>query len=420
MPRMQVSLLVLAEKEGPQGRAGGRDGKMIGKLPPLSTGNLRWMAPTESDREQPNLFRRHPSFKVDKADQPPKITSPICNLQQRWERKLAAEAYAWQRLPWDNGKPDTQTKDDWIGSLSSAAFCPECGGFVRSDEHGEAICEACGLVGARALYYDVSRITEAINDEKAFHTTHTHNPSKKKELKSAAVDRRVENIALSLDNFDKITELKGDRYFTKMSGLLELYNNDPMNYTPITRFQLRDSYEKRIGSRREAKIDRLIEKMLLRTLHPIDDKIINAICQHDPVFTETFFPELFLYDGTRRIKRPDLEEDTRLKQKLREHRRSAQVRDAQERSIIPAVIHRTYSVGIEIKTITFTFMYNKIYMSGDELGNRFENFFLSEAIRRGYVKEERDVFLSRFRQLGGFIKDPFYDGTPYLQQKGKH
>ena len=196
--------------------------------------------------------------------------------------------YVWQPMPWE---PDSQTKDEWIASPSvseSVAFCPECGGFIRSDEHGEAICVACGLVGATPrLDYngEKARIAEAISDEKAFHRTHTHKPSVKQNLNSAKVDRRVENIVLSLDDYDPAIEIFGGKYFIKMSKLLDRYNNAPAGYAPITRFQLRDSLEERIVDRSGAKIDRLIEKMLFRTFHPIDDKIIVA----------TFFYKILLH-----------------------------------------------------------------------------------------------------------------------------
>ena len=334
-----------------------------------------------------------------------------------------------------NKIPDRLPRQEATFGVSDG-FCPECGGFMRSEEHGDTVCVACGLVEAGSPVFDRKEIADRARDAACEVTTHTHEPSLKQKLNSATIDRRVENIVFSLDNQDQITEIFGGKYFIKMSSILALYNEDPINYTPITRFQLRDSFEKRILSRREAKIDRLIEKMLTKALRPIDDKIINAMCQHDPVVTEMFFPGLFLYEGTSRTKRHDHEEgDSKIWTKLREHRRAAQVRAALERPVIPVVIHRKYNVGNESKTITFTFMYNRIHMGGDEIDNRFENFFFSEAIKRGYpwkmhqcpgtkkichwyVKEARDMFISSFRKLGGFVKDPFYDAAPYLTQNG--
>jgi len=77
-------------------------------------------------------------------------------------------------------------------------------------------------------------------------------------------------------------------------------------------------------------------------------------------------------------------------------------------------------------------MYNKIYMSGDEIISNFENYFLSEALKHGYLgqipkcpgtRKEctrcKAATVSMFRDrftgiMAGFRKDPFYDLTPYV------
>jgi hypothetical protein len=186
--------------------------------------------------------------------------------------------YTFQRLPWDY----PTSKEEWKAWHCQNNIKYDAVHEIEPEEMGddyEAVQstianyeghnkeEAWSKYSVKLLPEErrllVKKIIEKEDIDKYHHPTHTHKPSVKQELKSATIDRRVENIALSLDNRDKITELKGNLYFTKMSGLLELYNNDPMDYTPITRFQLRGSYEKRIWNRRDAKIDRLIEKMRL-------------------------------------------------------------------------------------------------------------------------------------------------------------
>ena len=371
------------------------------------------------------------------------------------ERRLNEEyelrkRYCWsyQHINLDLSDPSKFPKRQFTpkrAHYERAGFCPECGGFMYIDfNEVDLVCEACGLIDEdTVMVCDYEERVKRAQDEMKIHTTHIHKPSVKQELNSSKIDQRVESIVLSLDNRDKIAESIGGQYIIKIPKLLALYNNDLdnndlMNYTPITRFQLRESYNNRIWKRKDAKIDRLIENMLFKALNPTDDKIINAMIQSDPVATETIYPWLFLYEGTERIKlqdHRDYKEHAQFQEKLRKRRRAEQVKRVQERPLSPIVIHRTYKVGNENKTITFTLMYNRIYFSGDELNNRFENFFLSEAFNRGclgkmpqcpgtkdicprYVERAKEAFLLRFRRLGGFIKAPFYDPAPYLQQNG--
>lgn len=242
---------------------------------------------------------------------------------------------------------------------------------------------------------------------------YNNDPDVKQKMQSATIDRRVDNIVLSVENYDPNVELFGGKYFINTSRILKLYNNEP-SYTPIDRFQLRRSLKERIEARYEAKIDRLIEKMLFRTLHPIDNIFIAAM-----ETTEEFFPGCFLYEGTRRIKLP--EEDKQLTQKAREYRLAARGRYEKTHPQRFALVDRKYNVGSEIKTITFAFAYKRIYFQGEDLNNKFENFFLSEAIKRGYIEksvEAKEAFLSRFRQLDGYVANSSISSAFYLWQPG--
>ena len=141
----------------------------------------------------------------------------------------------------------------------------------------------------------------------------------KQNLIFAKIDQRLDAILLSPENTDDITDSFVDFRQVRISKLLEVYNkdldndddNDWVNYDPITRGKLREAYENRFKARKDAKIDKWIEKILTQVLKPTPPEKITADSRRR-ITADEYHPGYFLYIGTERIRRQTIEENERL------------------------------------------------------------------------------------------------------------
>lgn len=242
-----------------------------------------------------------------------------------------------------------------------------------------------------------------------------HAPKVKQSLRLAKTDQRVETILLSPENTDAITDSFRDFRQPRLSKLLALYNKDDLvNYDPITRGKLRESYEQRFKERKDAKIDKWIEKILAEVLKPLaKKKKKRAVVDPGPGrrIPEAYFPGHFIYIGTERT-RPrracTVEENERIFLKGLTYHRAKQVQKS-----LPVKVTRTYEgAGGETKGITFVLLRDgNIDVTGDEIGDRFKGFFLSEAKKRKLVTDELEerAFLFCFERSNCFGSVRYFD-----------
>jgi hypothetical protein len=341
-------------------------------LVPFSAGSLRWFRPTDSDRE---TVRRRCCINLVSPNIP--------------------ENYVWQALPWDY----RTSKEDWKAW------------HIKNNVEGPYIPQNLGA--------------------ELQHIEQYHMPRVKQRLTTSKIDQRLDTFLLSNEYIEELSEdYFGEFRLPKISKLLIKYNEgldntDLVNYNPITRDQIRDAYKRRFPERMTSKIDKFIEKWLDRILKPNVQSI--QITPHDVIITEKLNPGHFIYNGTERIllkgndyfaQKRLLREDERLFNKWLEYFRAKQ--SPKFLKAVTLVENRTYNVGSEIKRISFVIRSDRLYISGDELNERFRNFFLLEAIRRKRINnttKDKNRFLALFDKNNGFIKLPTYDVPLEERQK---
>ncbi len=330
-------------------------------------------------------------------------------------------------------------------------FCPECGGYMAVDRNGfDLFCPVCGLIDEVPISEDVVFYRERPEVKKKKQTEYEkriellerrfnpkkksgtpHEPTNRKQLEETTIDRRVEDIIRSLEGEARITDL--DLVHGKLPKILSIYNS---KYPQITYDQLRNSYN-RFKKRQNNKIDKFIKTILKTVFGPnqAEEKIRIARMREDYrqiALTAKWFPACFVYEGTTQIKREcDFGKMKPLHDKEVTYCRKKQVCELIRSPKAPVLVTRRYRSNGKIKRVFFTLMYNQIYMSGDEINNKFENFFLSEALRKGYLGQipkcpgtrkectrckaaTVGMFRYRFSKISGFVKDPFYDCEPYM------
>jgi hypothetical protein len=331
-----------------------------------------------------------------------------------------------------------------IGGWKS--FCTECRGVLEVDYHrGESVCSECGLTDniplmeealpiknwkdpietAKRRRFDkkgkelLAAIVGRVDREPE------ENWEKVKEIKNnGMIDRRIEIIIKSLKGDDRIVDL--GLTHGKMPIIQRIYN---ATYGPIERDPVKDSY-KRFVKLQTRRIDHFIERILFRTLSNGWERIIDGRTRADTL-TEKYFPGRFIYIGTERtMLRYDpmwnREKYKKFNEKALEHSRKRQVEEIIKNPKAPIIITKIYKSNGKDKKIVFEDNGFNLYFGGEESDQHFENFFLSEALKRGYLRKcpgtnkecpaATERFRRRFSLLGGFLEPSFYDAAPYLPQ----
>lgn len=333
-----------------------------------------------------------------------------------------------------------------IGGWQS--FCPECQGIMEVDYHrGESVCSECGLVD-NTLILDARPIpTKRTDNTGVYVRPNAHiNPKYKNKLERCKndletnniiwksrtpyeardkkarslvmIDRRIEIIIKSLRGSDRIVDL--GLIHGKMPIIQRIYTD---KYGPITREQVRNSYN-RFVDRQTERINHFIEIVLFKASSDGWRRIVRGRIWKDTL-SEKDHPARFVYIGTERHQlRVGWADNKKFNAKALDYFRKTQVREIIKNPKAPITITKIYNFnGIEQK-IVFKDIDNLLIISGEEADKHFENFFLSEAIKRGYLQRcpgtnevclaAVETFKLRFSQLGGFADARFYDATPYM------
>ena len=335
----------------------------------------------------------------------PKITDPNARGWPRQEDliKLGSVRHAGRLAPSMGG---------WV------AFCrePGCRGILEEDYfHGEYVCNECGMV-------DESPAFEQNNEHMRWETPA---PQDRKERSLVMIDRRIENIIKSLEGDERITDLA----FGKHALLRDKYNE--IYQPPIDSNDARNSYV-RFVDRQNGLIDHLANQILSACWLTDQRKKIYYARTYADTWAEKCFPGRFIYTGTtRQVLRYNRHEMKMFNDRALAHCRKRQVEDIIKNPKAPIILSRNYKADGKTHKIVFTITGTKIYMSGDESNQKFENFFLDHALKTGRLgeitkcpgtkkicKRHKDAmiadFRDRFSKTPGFREATFYDAAPYL------
>jgi hypothetical protein len=333
-------------------------------------------------------------------------------------------------------------------------FCPECGGFIRVDQnHVDVVCQACGRIHETLYAYSfdpeaehiksrVEYVKKTIGKEfiqeietrlkSAGIDLDGSSEAEKERLKrpyvrhternwnAVHIDQRVEDIVLDPRSRDQTSKVFGNSAFLAQPKLLKVYNDTlDENYAAITPDQLRASVQTRLANRFDQKIDRHIDEILRGILRPeVSKKIWDAQWAEEKAeldivkdfwklggdgYLEKYKSSTrFVFEGTTRKLQPDHYSQQRIKDHQDKYL-AKNIQEGLERKCSQST-ERKYRVGNEEKNIKFT-LYRVIrydiknhmdkitdswYLEGDEIGEKFENFFFQEAFKRGWLGKVYD------------------------------